>query len=235
MYLDNKYTKCYFRIISNAQARNHKTKRQAKLELGYVERHHIIPRSIGGSDEKSNLVYLTAREHFICHLLLIKMVHGIYQKKMMFALQNFKTRKKDKFHLYKIGGRIYEMIKKSASIALSEMNAGKVAWNKGLTQSEESNEKRSATLRGTTHSIEHKRKNSSARLGSKRTYSSEGIQNIVRAANLRKGISLPPEIVKNRLGYLWWNNGVSETKSKTQPGPDFIRGRLKLNIQASLA
>ena len=35
--------------------------------IGYVERHHIIPRSLG---EKENIVELTAREHFIAHLLL---------------------------------------------------------------------------------------------------------------------------------------------------------------------
>ena len=39
---------------------------------GYFENHHIIPRSFGGSDDKDNLVLLTAKEHFICHFLLAK-------------------------------------------------------------------------------------------------------------------------------------------------------------------
>ena len=39
---------------------------------GYVERHHIIPKSEGGSDEPDNLVNLTAREHYIAHKLLAK-------------------------------------------------------------------------------------------------------------------------------------------------------------------
>lgn len=38
----------------------------------YVEQHHIIPRSEGGLDEPDNLVNLTAREHYIAHLLLAK-------------------------------------------------------------------------------------------------------------------------------------------------------------------
>jgi hypothetical protein len=42
------------------------------VPAGYVERHHIIPRSLGGSDKECNIVALTAREHFICHLLLTK-------------------------------------------------------------------------------------------------------------------------------------------------------------------
>ena len=38
----------------------------------YTECHHILPHSLGGDDDKSNLVNLLAREHFICHLLLTK-------------------------------------------------------------------------------------------------------------------------------------------------------------------
>lgn len=39
---------------------------------GYYERHHIIPKIMGGDDLPSNLVYLTAREHYVAHLLLMK-------------------------------------------------------------------------------------------------------------------------------------------------------------------
>jgi HNH endonuclease len=52
------------------------------------ERHHIIPRSCGGSNDLDNLVYLTAREHFICHRLLVKIYKDdlIFKKKMIYAL-----------------------------------------------------------------------------------------------------------------------------------------------------
>lgn len=36
----------------------------------YVEQHHILPRALGGTDDKSNLVFLTAKEHFVAHHLL---------------------------------------------------------------------------------------------------------------------------------------------------------------------
>jgi len=36
----------------------------------YYERHHIIPKSMGGNDKNDNLIYLTPREHFIAHWLL---------------------------------------------------------------------------------------------------------------------------------------------------------------------
>ena len=38
----------------------------------YCEKHHIIPRSLNGSDDEDNIVNLTAREHYIAHLLLWK-------------------------------------------------------------------------------------------------------------------------------------------------------------------
>jgi len=38
----------------------------------YVERHHIVPRCMGGTDESANLVELTAEEHYIAHQLLVK-------------------------------------------------------------------------------------------------------------------------------------------------------------------
>ena len=41
----------------------------------YYEKHHIIPRALGGSNDFSNIVKLTGREHFIAHVLLAK-IHG---------------------------------------------------------------------------------------------------------------------------------------------------------------
>ena len=46
-----------------------------KKPLGYYEVHHIVPRCLGGGNEKENLVNLPPREHFIVHQLLAKM-HG---------------------------------------------------------------------------------------------------------------------------------------------------------------
>jgi len=47
-------------------------KRKVTIPTGYGEVHHIIPRSLGGADTKENLVKLTAREHFVAHLLLTR-------------------------------------------------------------------------------------------------------------------------------------------------------------------
>jgi hypothetical protein len=48
---------------------------------GYSERHHVVPRCMGGSDAKSNIVRLTAKEHFIAHKLLVRInpeVRGLW-------------------------------------------------------------------------------------------------------------------------------------------------------------
>jgi ATPase subunit of ABC transporter with duplicated ATPase domains len=66
-FKQNKYSKWYFNIIK---------KRKILSFEGYAEIHHILPKSLGGTNEAENLVKLTAREHFICHLLLTKIVNG---------------------------------------------------------------------------------------------------------------------------------------------------------------
>jgi hypothetical protein len=76
-FIDNKYSRLYFSIIAHAK--------EHQLEI--FEKHHIIPKSLGGSDDSSNLVKLSFRQHFICHKLLTKMVHSKNDKrKMTFAL-----------------------------------------------------------------------------------------------------------------------------------------------------
>jgi len=80
-FKNNKYTTWYFAIIGNANER--------KVNNGYTENHHIIPKSLGGVNSKDNLVKLTGREHFIVHLLLIKMVKDIDIISMVQAVVRF--------------------------------------------------------------------------------------------------------------------------------------------------
>lgn len=49
--------------------------RERNLE-GYVERHHIVPRCLGGTDDVMNIVRLTPEEHYLAHQLLVKMYPG---------------------------------------------------------------------------------------------------------------------------------------------------------------
>jgi hypothetical protein len=35
-----------------------------------MERHHVLPRSMGGGEQEGNIVLLTVREHYVAHLCL---------------------------------------------------------------------------------------------------------------------------------------------------------------------
>jgi len=122
--LTNKYSKTYFAITSNAKKR---------ITEGYTELHHIIPQSIGGSNDKENLVELTAREHFICHWLLIKMTEGEDRSKMLYALNGMKAenRYQQRYHT-QITARVYEKYRIEHAENHSKRMKGRPAWNKGI-------------------------------------------------------------------------------------------------------
>jgi hypothetical protein len=81
LFIENKYTKIYYSIIYNAKAKS-----RIKGDM-YYENHHIKPKSLGGNNDKDNLVLLTPREHFICHLLLAKITLDSDRIKMIYALR----------------------------------------------------------------------------------------------------------------------------------------------------
>src|SRR5574337_1892021 len=84
----------------------------------YYEKHHILPKSMGGSDDVNNIVCLLAREHFVAHLLLKKIYNN---KQMIFALNrmlNSKTK-------YKVNSRTYKKIREEFSVYIKEYNTGK--------------------------------------------------------------------------------------------------------------
>jgi hypothetical protein len=107
MFLENKYKLWHDKIIARAKNRT--------LE-GYKEVHHIIPRSCGGSNDKDNLVALTAREHYIIHLLLIKFIEKKYYFKMVKALHVISSMKtKYVIRNFKINNRLFEKYRKEHS------------------------------------------------------------------------------------------------------------------------
>jgi len=122
--LTNKYSKTYFAITSNAKQR---------ITEGYTELHHIIPQSMGGSNDKENLVELTAREHFICHWLLIKMTEGKDRSKMLYALNGMKAENRyQQRYNTKITARVYETYRIEHAENHSKTMKGRPAWNKGI-------------------------------------------------------------------------------------------------------
>ena len=112
MFLNNKYLSWYNSIIANAKSR---------ILSGYKEQHHVIPRSLGGSDDISNLVFLTAREHFICHCLLTKMTIGQSYHKMLraFIMMKASNNKQPRYT-----SSLYESARTQFSILQRENQSG---------------------------------------------------------------------------------------------------------------
>jgi hypothetical protein len=167
MYLTNKYTHWYYSIIDNAKTR------ETNISA-YYETHHIVPRSIGGNDSADNLVNLTAREHYICHALLPRMLTGANKQKMLFAYNMMCICKSGNQNRdYKINSKIFEAYKTQrkhtdeTKIKLSQSH-------KGLKQTAETIEKRVSKFRGKESKIK-----------GKKTHSDESKLKIANAVKLR--------------------------------------------------
>jgi hypothetical protein len=111
IFINNKYTTWYNSLINKAKNRT---------ITGYTEKHHIIPTALGGTNDKDNLVRLTAREHFVCHLLLTKMTTGNDKYKMNFALHMISNAKNIGEGRYIPNSRFYEYAKKCFKESLNQ-------------------------------------------------------------------------------------------------------------------
>jgi hypothetical protein len=103
----NKYRRWYKDLMARANLRG-------KIE---GEKHHAIPKSLGGLNTVLNIVYLTHREHFLAHWLLIKFTEGPERRKMLFALHCM--RRANKNHQRIVTGWRYEIVRKHNQKAIT--------------------------------------------------------------------------------------------------------------------
>lgn len=103
---NKKYAKWYTRLVDFAK--NRKLPKDT-----YTEGHHIIPKSLGGSDKKENIVRFLAREHYVAHALLWKMrFKGEANMKMVHAFNQMSIMKPTKNHPgYRVNSRLFEIVK----------------------------------------------------------------------------------------------------------------------------
>jgi len=106
MFIENKYSKIYYSIIDRAKSR---------LSPIPHETHHILPKCLGGNNDRNNLADLTIREHYICHLLLTKFTTNDARQKMFYALHRCTNTDKIKIK----SSRIYEYIRLNHSLTVS--------------------------------------------------------------------------------------------------------------------
>lgn len=129
------YSRVYAELIENAKIRE-----QPKC---YYEMHHIIPRHMSGTNENSNIVKLTGREHYIAHWLLYK-IHGDHKSAFAWQCMSSKGNSGKRY-----SSRTFEYAKRAWSKHMKEFNAkritsdetrkkmsdakkGATPWNKGL-------------------------------------------------------------------------------------------------------
>lgn len=118
VFLQNKYTLLYFKIINNSKNR---------ILNCYTENHHILPKAFGGDDSKSNIAVLTAREHFLCHYILCKMLKPKSKEfySMVKALNIMRNEPISHSQNRYINSRLYETFRKDFSKAMSISQRGK--------------------------------------------------------------------------------------------------------------
>lgn len=110
-FVTNKYYRLYCSILETHVPKDDE----------YTEIHHIIPRSLGGNDCKTNLKRVSARVHFICHYLLTKCTEGINFNKMVTAFNIMAAGHDGK--RYK-NSRLFYYNRKHMSKIMSELNSG---------------------------------------------------------------------------------------------------------------
>jgi hypothetical protein len=160
------YLKIYNRIVERATNRD---------VLGYVEKHHIIPKCLGGDNKKSNIVSLTAKEHYICHKLLCEIYPN--ESKLKYAFWRMCNVDNNEYQErnYKVSAKVYSRIKdeissitskrtKNYSVEMRKLIGEKVSkklkgrpsGKKGISKPEHSEwMKENNPFRGKTHSEEH--------------------------------------------------------------------------------
>lgn len=159
----------------------------------YTELHHVVPKCIGGTNDKSNLVNLTPEEHYVAHQLLVKMYPAqqklVYALRMMCMVGNGKTKRTNKEYAW-----VRKLWKETSSKnqkgiprklhteetkrKISEIQKGRPSGMLGKHHTEERNKNLSEKMKGSRttfrtregqkNSEDHRRKISESKKGVKR-------------------------------------------------------------------
>lgn len=169
------YLRIYNQLVCKAKNRQYgKSKKNLKLEIGPIERHHIIPVCMNGSNNNKNLIYLTPSEHYFAHELLVKIYPNnnklLYAVKMM-CHNSPKTVRNNK---------LYGWIKKAYIESISGQNNpqyglvgelspnyGRIGPMTGKTHTKDSKEQMSKSRSGDNHWTVGKSKEEMAMFGKK--------------------------------------------------------------------
>ena len=118
--MDQRYKSRYDKFIFNIAS-------LGERNLEYSEKHHIIPKCMNGTNHKSNLIKLTAREHYIAHWILWKAYPTHLSLTSAFLQMTHKNVKdKNKQDIKPITGRAYHYLKKELYDMMKDFMSDKV-------------------------------------------------------------------------------------------------------------
>lgn len=169
------YAAHYDRLINRARNRTLN---------GYVERHHVHPKCMGGGDEIGNIVRLTGREHWLAHKLLI-FIHP-NNRRLIHAAVWMASRSAN--------GHVYEWLRRLNAKTVGDAHRGKVCAP--FTESHRA--KIGAAHRGRKHSPEHCARNAAARIGKKR--GAQSAEDRAKKSLARIGARHSPETIEKLRG-----------------------------------
>lgn len=202
------YLKIYDALVCKSKIRGLD---KNKLE-GYYEKHHVIPKCMGGSDSDDNFVLFTPREHVIAHKLLwkaypdnIKLMWA-YSRTVNSHKKILTSREVEKLKLIKA--------KTMSERVISEETKKKISDTlKGHKRSRESVEKGSAKLRGRKASperIEAQRVKRLELIASGWTHSEESRAKISASSRGR----IPSEETRKKISLAFKGRSISDNTRK---------------------
>ena len=152
----------------------------------YIERHHIIPKSLGGNDDDDNIVLLSAGEHFLAHYYLYK-IHG---GKMTYAFGLMYTQNKKK-----LDEALLEEYAAEYQIVREEINKKESKRQKGIPKgpmSDETKKKMIAINTGRKHTDAARKNMSDAKKGKTTGPKSEETKRKIGESNKISQLNRPP-------------------------------------------
>ena len=193
--------KHYINLVRKAQSRQ-------KPE-GYTEKHHIFPVSVFGDNNR--VVVLTAREHYVAHLLLWKAFRRRYGEEHHGTIKSARAVWFMSKHQPRGTSRLYDKLREDNNKAMSYPRPQE--WKDNISQG----------LRGRVRSPEHCKNISLSKKGMPAPVDNTGRRHTAET-KLKHSI--------DSKGRKWWNNGVEDKMTRECPGDGWVRGRLytqKLN------
>jgi hypothetical protein len=191
------YPTVYWDIINPARTRG----TDKSILDYYTELHHIIPKCDGGDNSKSNLVLLTAIEHYNVHKILSNFNPG--NKSLYFAWHMMAYKKAPNCHrTYMISADDYAMLQEKQS-----------ELQRGIPLDQSVKDKISDSVRELWNNNVYRVKTCNAMsIGHSGLKHSDSTKNKIRKANIGKSLdeTTKRKLSEINLGYRWYNDGISE-------------------------